>query len=82
MRRVFWVRPWVVFDILLPRRPKGLSELGRGGIVMQSGLHALRRARRMRPLSRSLRHSQLVIQTTFWSRDTYSHCFKVILDLR
>lgn len=53
MRRVFWVRPRVAFNILLARWPKLLSELCRGSIIMQSGLQALRRAR-MRPLSRSL----------------------------
>lgn len=34
MRRVFWVCPRVAFDVLLARRPKGLSELRRGGIIM------------------------------------------------
>lgn len=53
MRRVFRVRPRVAFDVLLARRPKGLSELCCGGIIMQSGLHPLRHAR-MSSLSRSL----------------------------
>lgn len=34
MRRVFWVRPRVTFDILLARGPKGLSELRCCGIIM------------------------------------------------
>lgn len=34
MRRVFWVRPCMAFDVLLARRPKGLSELCRGGVIM------------------------------------------------